>query len=286
MPRVAITAALIAAFAATLTIPGARADGPGMWSSAGALPSVHGGGHTGTLLHNGKVLVVGGWTNDPRWAVSEADLYDPITRSWGLAPNMSYARLGHTATLLPNGKVLVVGGNGDICCTHGSGLAMVAELFDPGTGASGGWSAAGSIASPRKGHTATLLPNGKVLIVGGSYGGDIASAELYDPNNSSAPWSLAAPPPKAPGEGHTATLLRNGKVLVVGGWDSTSGRSLNDVQIYDYLLNTWAATDSIGTPRARHTATLLNDGRVLVAGGTSGTVGTPPTAVFEPTAEI
>src|SRR5205085_398732 len=81
--------------------------------------------------------------------------------------SLATARAGHTATLLLNGKVLIVAGEG-----NGAPFVLAsAELYDP---ASGTWSATGSLASARagqpSGHTATLLPNGKVLVAGG---GDI-----------------------------------------------------------------------------------------------------------------
>src|SRR5262249_37442224 len=82
------------------------------------------GGHTPTLLADGKVLVAGGYT--PR-EVASAELYDPATGSFSPAGNMTTARVFHTATLLPNGKVLIAGG-------YGGGQLASAELYDPSTG--------------------------------------------------------------------------------------------------------------------------------------------------------
>jgi N-acetylneuraminic acid mutarotase len=82
------------------------------------------------------------------------------------------------------------------------------------------WSLTGSLTTARAGHTATLLPSGKVLVVGGNDGyGAVTSAELYDPSAGtwSATGSLAEPR-----DGHTATLLPSGKVLVVGGSNNTA----------------------------------------------------------------
>jgi hypothetical protein len=78
------------------------------------------------------------------------------------------------------------------------------------------WSAAGSLTSTRYEHTATLLPIGNVLVVGGftSSSGIVASAELYDPGTNT--WSAAGNLATARGL-HTATLLPSGKVLVAGG---------------------------------------------------------------------
>src|SRR5207237_7090282 len=83
--------------------------------------------------------------------------------------------------------------------------------------ASGSWSATGSLNAARAIDTATLLPNGKVLVAGGMNGFNsfIASAELYDPASGS--WSATGTLNTARGA-HTATLLPNGKVLVAGGY--------------------------------------------------------------------
>jgi hypothetical protein len=110
-------------------------------------------------------------------------------------------------------------------------------------------------------QTATLMPDGKVLVTGGvdlPTGGPVTSAELYDPTTET--WS-ATGSMGTPRAGHTATLLPDGGVIVAGGGFTAS------VELYDPATGTWSATGSMGTPRQTHTATLLRDGRVLVAGG-------------------
>jgi N-acetylneuraminic acid mutarotase len=254
------------------------------WTGAGGMATAR-EGHTATLLPNGKVLVVGG-TDNNGVALASAEMYDPATNGWSGAASMATAREDHTATLLPNGKVLVAGGrNGSI--TIGGSAANVltsTEVYDPATN---GWSSAASMATARASHTATLLPNGKVLVAGGfqTVGGDEppeASAEIYDPASDS--WSSAAH--MATGrETHTATLLDDGKVLVAGGTDSTL------TEIYDPATDSWSGAGSMAIARAFHTATLLPNGRVLVAGGNNGQLFgveasaelyTPPTAVVAP----
>ena len=114
-------------------------------------------------------------------------------------------------------------------------------------------------------HTATLLPNGKVLVAGGYDGNSVAlaSAELYDP--ASGTWTATGSLATAR-DGHTATLLPNGKVLVAGGLDS-SQVAFASAELYDPASGTWTATGSLATARYIHTATLLPNGKVLVAGG-------------------
>src|SRR6266536_2532792 len=120
----------------------------------------------------------------------------------------------------------------------------------------------GSLGTARHSHTATLLPNGKVLVAGGfNSSGILASAELYDP--ASGTWT-ATGSLGTPRRSHTATLLPNGKVLVAGGLSTSVVAS---AELYDPASGTWTATGSLGTARFSHTATLLPNGKVLLAGG-------------------
>lgn len=126
------------------------------------------------------------------------------------------------------------------------------------------WSSAASMSVGGSSHTATLLPNGKVLAAGGTSDltSTLSSAELYDSKANT--WSAAAYMAGARGI-HTATLLSDGKVLVVGGW--YMARPLASAELYDPDANRWSVAASMATPRAHHTATLLRNGKVLVTGG-------------------
>ncbi|WP_291270408.1 kelch repeat-containing protein [Geothrix sp.] len=141
-----------------------------------------------------------------------------------------------------------------------SSLAKLTVVAKGGPGTS---LVTGSLVAPRAFHTATLLANGKVLVVGGYDGTfSLASAELYDPTTGTfkATGSLVTPR-----QSHTATLLVSGKVLISGG--SSFGTALASAELYDPATGTFTATGSLGAARSDHTATLLTDGRVLVACG-------------------
>jgi len=216
--------------------------------------------HTATLLRNGKVLVAGGFGSIG--SLSSAEVYDPATGIWSSTNSMNTARQNHTATLLPNGKVLVAGGHRFINISFS--YLNSAELYDPATGS---WSTTSSMSTPRQDHTATLLPNGKVLVAGGYTSTSpyyLSSVEIYDPATGS--WSTTSSMSMARSS-YTATLLPNGKVLIAGGSTSTSPYYLSSAEIYDPATGTWSTTGSMSTARSYHTATLLPNGKVLVAGG-------------------
>jgi N-acetylneuraminic acid mutarotase len=146
----------------------------------------------------------------------------------------------------------------------------------------GTWIVTGSMITARAEFTATLLPNGKVLVAGGvadnTEAVELASAELYDPGTGT--WS-ATGSMRSPRARHTATLLANGKVLVAGGFCAPLGPgggatkgcpavepngAMAVAELYDPATGKWTATGSMTTERSLHTATLLADGKVLVAG--------------------
>jgi hypothetical protein len=227
-----------------------------VWTATGNTITTH-RGHTATLLPNGQVLIVGGG-ECPLTRIN-AELYNPTTGRWSAARNLLQQRYHHTASLLPNGKVLVVGGNGS---EYGDDALSSAEIYDPATNL---WSYTGALTQARGHHTATTLPNGKVLIAGGfnAQGQALATAELYDP----ATGRFTAVGSMGLGRGyHTASLLPNGQVLVAGGAGIDPTQSAS-AELYNPATGTWKATGSMKQPRRSHTATLLPNGQVLVAGG-------------------
>ncbi len=171
--------------------------------------------------------------------------------------DMSTGRTAHTATLLQSGKVLMAGG--DACMFdqyYGDCPLSSAEVYDAAVGTF--TATTGNMSVVRVFHTATLLPNGKVLVAGGHD----ASADLYDPTSG----TFAATGSMSVGRSsHTATLLGNGKVLIAGG-QNVSGE-LATAELYDPSSGTFTPTGTMAAARTSHTATPLAIGKVLIAGG-------------------
>lgn len=250
----------------------------GSFSATGSLTATR-AGHTATLLRDGRVLFVGGYNcaragEDGIWA--SAELYDPATGTFSATGSMSVPREFHTATLLGDGRVLIAGGlsGSAAVATGGITLASVrtaessssvlatAEVYDPVTGT---FSRTGSMATFRDHHTATLLPDGRVLVTGGGGEGyaSSTSAEVYDPVTG----RFAATGAMRTGRWlHTATLLPDGRVLVLGG-RSPKDSVYDSAETFDPAAGRFSAAGTMGEGRQEHTATLLGDGRVLITGG-------------------
>ena len=146
-----------------------------------------------------------------------------------------------TTTLLADGRVLVAGGSGT--GVRHDPASRGAEVYDPSTGQ---WTETGRMTTAhRSGHTATLLPNGEVLVAGGSAyqkPGRVPfpqdRAELYDPLTGT--WRATGRMTVAR-SGHIATLLPDGTVLVVGGI-GVNWKTVGRAEVYDPATGTWART--------------------------------------------
>src|SRR5271170_2652390 len=199
------------------------------------------------------LLVLGAGGN-----VSMATAQSPGT--FTVTGNLRTGRFHHTATLLPNGKVLVAGGvysTPPIPTTPFFDFLASAELYDPATRS---FTPTGDMGTHRAFHTAVLLANGKVLIVGGGYS---ASAELYDP--ATGTFSPTGDMLLARTSGPTATQLNDGRVLIAGG--GLGSYALTEAELYDPSSGTFSATGNMNKPRYSGVAALLSNGKVFVDGG-------------------
>jgi hypothetical protein len=283
------------------------------WTDAGEL-TIPRYGHTATLLPDGRVLIAGGDT--ARLGLTE--IFDPRTATFTSATPMSRPRAHHTATRTLDGRVLLAGG-GDtsdaLLRAHDPSASV--DVFDPVADAI---TPAGNMNGPRSNHTATILPDGHVVFVGGLDGNGTprADAETFDPTvGASSGTSIALAEGRAD---HAAALLPDGRVLVTGGLNTATaaevlspssgttaaaaggapGRWLPSAtllpsarvlvagdgaaEIFDPATS--SLTASSGVSGAGATATLLPSGRVLLAGGNDGNYGSSTTlssaAVFDP----
>ena len=187
--------------------------------------------------------------------------------------SLAQGRWSHSATILEDGRVLVTGGHG----TSSNALTS-AEVYDPSTNA---WSSAGDMADKHpEGHTTTLLPNGKVLVIGGK-----KAPEVYDPSaNSWSTTELLTDPRMR----HTATLLDDGRVLVTGGRDMTKAgdQKLDSVELYDPSTGEWSLATPMLEERLDHGAALLPDGKVLVVSKYGGNLSHESSAeTYDPSTE-
>jgi hypothetical protein len=250
-------------------------------------------GVTATLLPNGKVLFTGGYSGPwlPDWAGQKTtELYDPVTNSFDDGPKMSVLRSYPTAVLLANGKVLIAGGD-NLNELFSSEHPSTSELYDPTTNTIGvgppmqepvsnarglllhdgrvlviGRSmelydpatnsfTVGPAPNVRAGD-AVLLPDGKVLFVGGSYKKEDRT-ELYDPVTN----KISFGPTMNTKRGYpvNATPLSNGKILIAGGAGTST-------ELYDPTRNSFIPGPSMNESVEPLMAVPLPSGRALLVG--------------------
>ncbi len=279
------------------------------WGPAGTLAEAR-LGHTATLLADGRVLVSGGVTafdaEKDDFVYAGDEIWDPATSTFSSASAMVDRRSLHTAVRLDDGRVLAAGG-----FLTGRGFA---EIWDPATAAwtragevaagslpamvalpGGGaaifgadqgntvvtfdpttldWTEVTQLTELRMGHTATVLPGGKILVAGGM---SLSTAEVCDltaPASCTPTGSLAAPRAH-----HRAVLLPDGEVAVIGGETGSFGRltgvftstgPVAEVEVWDPTTGAWRTTATLKEARDGHAANLLDDGKILVTGGSDG----------------
>lgn len=281
----------------------------GIWTTTGSMlsPRLY---HCAALLTTGKVLVAGGLSDATNYPNLSAELYDPASGQWSATGSMGVRRSEFAMTPLADGRVLALGYDpsveaydpvtgtwtpagrlntdrtGPFAATRADGKVFVAvgngqvapETFDPATGTATGVKALGLALS---GNNLTLLPNGRVLTVGGAYPASRAAGTCDPATGTWQPTGSLA----VARQGHAVVLLPNGKVLVAGGVDTT-GASLASAELYDPGTGVWTATGSMGASRSNPGATLLGSGKVLVAGGAQFSSANPYSPKYLNSAEL
>jgi hypothetical protein len=120
----------------------------------------------------------------------------------------------------------------------------------------------------RSSHTATLLQNGKVLVVGGDTTSSVTgTAELYDPATGTWTYTGSLATPRSQ---HCAVLLTDGRVLVTGGYTASAPGSasvVSSTELYDPATGTWSQTGALKQGRNRLACTRLPNGKVMAVGG-------------------
>lgn len=224
-------------------------------------------GATATLLPSGEVLITGGVAAFEGTPLASAELYDPTSQKFtATTHSMTTGRAFQSATLLASGQVLIAGGVSALGQGGGpdGGALSSAEICDPTAGTFTATN--NSMSSARSAATATLLPNGQVLIAGGDNNAEATNtANLYNPNTGkfSATGNMTAAREFA-----AAVLLPNGKVLITGGTTGVGSSAASSAELYDPAAGTFSATsNSMTSRRAYQTMTLLPNGKVLIAGG-------------------
>lgn len=234
-------------------------------------------GHSATLLDDGRVLLAGGVVETSPGsfaAVTGFEVFDPQTQSFAAVPGtLPSVRQAHLAVKLGDGRVLLIGGASGL----GAPLASC-DIYDPATGVA---SPAASMSSPRLLFSASLLPDGRVLVAGGlslfdeadpfgTLGSALASTELYNPASNT--WS-PGPALPVPLTGHQATTLGSGRVLITGGTEVTQlfgfpFPAITDAtRRFDPATSSFLATAALPGPRSDHGQVSLPSGRAVIAGG-------------------
>ena len=203
----------------------------------------------------------------------------PGSRATEDAPDAPRAgeRAAHTATSLADGRILVAGG----CIVDGCSTATADAMI---VGADGRTvTSVAPMSVPRTNHTATLLSDGRVVVVGGFIGegeGLTGSIDVLDPATQTTTASATV----VPRGGHAAALLPDGRVLVVGG-DTGAGYTAG-AEIFDPATGAVSATSPLPWSADALEATVLHDGRVLVTGGrVARETGSVAAAIYDPPRE-
>ena len=227
------------------------------WSFTDSLKKRRYNGQSVTLMQDGNVLLAGGYyflrTTNRDTAWKECELYNYLKKEWTVVKDLNIGRYDHTATLLKDGKILVTGGT-----LHQNGVQLInsCEIYDPKTNE---WTFAEPMNYPRARHSATLLSDGKVLVIGGQQ----KISELYDPVINK--WTTVGSVNLASGH-NTAITLKNEEYLLlvhdVDGYIFNPGWELYSLKSFTSIYN-----ETFKRFISDQVVVKLNESNLLVAGG-------------------
>jgi hypothetical protein len=209
-------------------------------------------GHTLTRLPSGAVLAVA--------TDGAAELFDPLTSTWHLAPSQTLGTADHVAVSMLDGRVWIAGGS-----NSGNTSARVEVYSEP----LNSWSAGVSLSVARAKFTGSRLLNGEILVHGGAplssgvFGVPYAQSDLVSADGVTL---SAGPPLPSARYGHTATLLSNGDLIVLGGGDDLGLPTDSCFRLQNGAAS-FSTCQSMPNARSGHRAVLLGNGRILVVGG-------------------
>ena len=233
----------------------------------------------------------------PYLLTDELTPYPTIDQAWSydvnreeftlLGGTMAQSRAFHNTVRLQDGRIMVCGG---VKGPFGTGpyytkVLASCEIYDPATDA---WTSATAMSQFRAGSTANLLPDGRVLVAGGTKGNgnrelysvddimttSLRTTEIYDPATDT--WT-AGPSMSMPKAGGVSVVLDNGHVMIAGGITYTSIFGIkipdfaNDVQFYNPSTNSFR-NKNMNEKRALFGMTKMANGRVLMSGGAGGDI--------------
>ncbi|WP_426105393.1 pre-peptidase C-terminal domain-containing protein [Massilia sp. TSP1-1-2] len=183
----------------------------------------------------------------------------PFASATDLTAPMSVGRFSHTASPLPDGRILISGGT--LSTSNAGSMTNRAEIYDPLTGA---FTPTAPMNVARTAHASALLPDGRIIVIGGTgqvnfANVSLASTEIYDA--ASATWTMG-PTLGVARSAAKAVTLSDGKIVVI----SSTGNTTSS-EVYDPLTGAFMPGGSLAIPRNNFEAVALADNRILVVGG-------------------
>jgi N-acetylneuraminic acid mutarotase len=237
----------------------------GVWSYLAPMNQAHAFVNS-LVLDDGRIMIYGGLDHE----LASGEIYDPAANVWKMVaegPKVRYSALAR----LPDGRVLLTGGAG----YEENVVSARCWIFDPKANS---WTETGSLLHPRGVHTATTLPNGQVLVAGGTAKGSlVAPTEVYDV--SFGKWQQL-PNILVPRRGHTAIQNGHGQVILFGGTVDSLYEGLTDVEVFDFVTGQWSSLPPLQQPVGNPSVTLMAEGGIFVFGGDSDGIVTPQFSTY------